>query len=112
MSTDSEQHIEEGNIHLATGDLEKAVECYHQATDSDPKSYEAWHAYSVGCMKLERYDEAIRAGKRAIELNPQEAMGYTSLSLIYARNEQIPEAEEMAGKARILSWGGKVTPDT
>lgn len=108
MSDQSEKHLEAGNVQLAQGELEKAVECYQLAAEADPESFEAWHALAIGKMKLERYDEAIRAGKEAIRLRPQDPMGYTSLSLTYARNGQVPEAEEMAGKARILSWGGKV----
>jgi len=104
----AEECIDEGNTELAMGDLEKAAEWYEKATEAEPDCYEAWHALSIARMKLEQYEPAIEAGKKAIAINPQEPMAYTSLSLTYARNGQIPEAEEVAGKARILSWGGKV----
>jgi hypothetical protein len=36
-------------------------------------------------------------------------MAYATMSLAYGRNNQIKEAEAMGAKARIISWGGKVS---
>ena len=36
---------------------------------------------------------------------------WSSLSMFYVKNGQIPEAEAAGGKARILSWGGKIRKD-
>ncbi len=33
---------------------------------------------------------------------------WSSLSLFYVRNGQIPEAEAAGAKAKIISWGGKI----
>ena len=59
-------------------------------------------------MKLGRFEEAIGAGKRAVELRPNDQIGWTSLSLFYNRAGNIQEAEAAGTKAKILSWGGKV----
>jgi Flp pilus assembly protein TadD len=59
-------------------------------------------------MKLGRFEEAIEAGKRAVELRPNDQIGWTSLSLLYNRAGNIKEAEGAGTKAKILSWGGKV----
>jgi hypothetical protein len=39
-------------------------------------------------------------------------LAWSSLSLFHARNNQIKEAEAAGGKARILSWGGKIKIDS
>jgi len=43
-----------------------------------------------------------------VELRPQDMLAWSSLSLFHVRNNQIKEAEAAGGKARILSWGGKI----
>ena len=62
-------------------------------------------------MKLGRFPEAIEAGKKAVELRPNDQIGWTSLSLFYNRNGDIKEAEAAGTKAKILSWGGKIVKE-
>jgi Flp pilus assembly protein TadD len=62
----------------------------------------------MALMKLGRFPEAITAGKRTIELRPNDQIAWTSLSLFYNRAGQIKEAEAAGTKAKILSWGGKI----
>jgi Flp pilus assembly protein TadD len=63
----------------------------------------------MALMKLGRFPEAIEAGKKAVELRPNDQIGWTSLSLFYKRNGNIKEAEAAGTKAKILSWGGKIS---
>jgi len=104
-----EELFDEANGALALGELEQAAELYRKTTEIDPLFFDGWHAYGMALMKIGRYTESIEAMKKLLELRPNEQMAYTSLSLAYVRNGQIKEAEEMGAKARILSWGGKVT---
>ena len=62
----------------------------------------------MALMKNGQYPEAIEAGLRSTQLDPQNQIAWTSLSLFYVRNHQIKEAEAAGAKARILSWGGKL----
>jgi Flp pilus assembly protein TadD len=57
------------------------------------------------------FTTAIEAGKKAVELHPNDQLAWSSLSLLYVRNNQIKEAEAAGVKARILSWGGKIAPE-
>lgn len=104
----AEDYLDEGNSELAVGELGKAAEFYLKATQVEPDSFDSWHAYCVVLVKLNRADEAIVVGLKAIELKPNDQMAYATLSLAYGRNNQIKEAEAMGAKARIISWGGKV----
>jgi Flp pilus assembly protein TadD len=59
-------------------------------------------------MKIGRHDEAIAAAIKNTELRPNEQLSWSTLSICYVKNGQIKEAESAGGKARILSWGGKI----
>jgi Flp pilus assembly protein TadD len=61
----------------------------------------------MALTKLEKFPGAIEAGQKAPELRPNDQIAYTSLSIAYARNGQIKEAEAMAANARVVSRGGK-----
>jgi Flp pilus assembly protein TadD len=65
----------------------------------------------MALMKLGQFEEAIGAGKRAVELRPNDQIGWTSLSLFYNRAGNIKEAEAAGTKAKIISWGGKVAKE-
>jgi tetratricopeptide (TPR) repeat protein len=103
-----EEIFDDANGELALGELEKAAALYQKTVEIDATFFEGWHALGMAFLKLEKYPEAIEAMKKSIELKPNDQMAYTSLSIAYARNHQIKEAEDMGAKARILSWGGKV----
>ena len=71
-------------------------------------------AYKIGKewrIRRDHFDEAIEAGKKAVELRPNDQIGWTSLSLFYNRAGNIKEAEAAGTKAKILSWGGKVAEE-
>ena len=53
---------------------------------------------------LGRFEEAIAAATRVVELTPDEQLGYTNLSRIYQRAGDVPKAEEWAAKGRVLDW--------
>jgi predicted Zn-dependent protease len=112
MTDDSVNEIfDEASGDIAVGDLNSAVEKYQRCVQLDPGFFDGWHALGMALMKLGRFDEAIEAGKRAVELRPNDQIGWTSLSLFYNRAGNIKEAEAAGTKAKIISWGGKVTKD-
>jgi Tfp pilus assembly protein PilF len=59
-------------------------------------------------LRANRIPEAIEAGKRAIEINPNDMLAHTSLSMYYMRAGDKAMAEKEKGLATVLSWGGKV----
>ena len=60
---------------VAIGDLGSAVEKYRRCVQLDPDFFDGWHALGMALMKLGRFDEAIEAGKRAVELRPNDQIG-------------------------------------
>ncbi len=106
-----EELFDDANGDLAVGELESAVEKYRRCVELDPNFFDGWHALGMALMKVGRYPEAIEAGMRATELRPNDQIAWTSLSLFYVRNGDIKEAEAASVKAKILSWGGKITKE-
>ncbi len=108
---DLEELFDDGNAHLAMGELEEAAAKYRECVEADPNFFDGWHALGMALMKTGRYPEAIEAGKRSVELHPNDQLAWSSLSLFYVRNDQIKEAEAAGVKAKILSWGGKIAKE-
>src|SRR5271168_4197476 len=102
--------MDEGNAALAVGDLEEAVKYYRQVVEQDPQFQDGWEAMAL--YKLDRYVEAIEAGLRAAQIDPNNQFVWSSLSLAYNANKQKAEAEAAGAKARIISWGGKIKPES
>jgi len=111
MTPEVEELFDDANGDLALGELEAAVEKYRRCTELAPEFFDGWHALGMALMKLGRYPEAIEAGLKTVELSPNEQLAWSSLSLFYVRAGMIKEAESASGKARIISWGGKVKKD-
>jgi Flp pilus assembly protein TadD len=107
-----EQLFDDANADLAVGDLREAVEKYRRCVEIEPNFFDGWHALGMALMKNGDFVAAIEAGKKAVELHPNDQLAWSSLSLLYVRNNQIKEAEAAGVKARIISWGGKIAPES
>jgi tetratricopeptide (TPR) repeat protein len=89
---------------MGDGELEKAVEAYEASLLADPTYTEAMHGLARVLQDLERYDEAIEMAKRIAELDPDDVLAHTSLSVLYQKKGMIAEAEAEGAKARVLGW--------
>ncbi len=89
---------------MADGHLDKAVEAYQQSLAADPSFTEAMHGLARALQDLQRYDEAIEVAKRIAEVDPDDVLAHTSLSVLYQRKGMIAEAEAEGAKARVLGW--------
>lgn len=100
--------FDDANGFLAVGELEEAAALYRRCTALDPEFFDGWHALGMALLKLDQVKEAIGCGLQAVTLRPNDLLAWTSLSQMYVRDGNIPEAEAAKGNARILSLGGKV----
>ncbi len=62
--------IQLAELALEGGDPDMALLRYDQALDQDPKSAKAWTGKGMALQQLERFEEALAAYDRALELSP------------------------------------------
>ena len=86
------------------GKLEAAVAKYEEALAVDPAYIDALHGLAMAHAGRQDFDRAIAVGKRVCELDPDDVLAHTSLSMFYQQKGMIPEAEAESAKARMLDW--------
>ena len=89
---------------MAEGHLEKAIASYEESLTADPTFTEAMHGLARALQDLQRFDEAIEVARRITEIDPDDVLAHTSLSVLYQKKGMIPEAEAEGAKARVLGW--------
>ena len=89
---------------FAEGKHEAAISAYRQSIEADPSFTEAMHGLSRAYQDMNRFDEAIEVAKRIVEIDPDDVLAHTSLSILFQKKGMIPEAEEEGNKARVLGW--------
>src|SRR4051812_8792382 len=75
------------------GNAEAAVAKYQQAIAADPTFTDAMHGLSRVLQDLKRFDEAIEISRRIAEVDPDDILAHTSLSILYQQTGMVPEAE-------------------
>jgi tetratricopeptide (TPR) repeat protein len=109
MSDDSSRQIAEDYYYsaldsYAEGRYEQAITAYEAAIAADPSFLDAMHGLARVYQDTEQFDKAIAVAGRITELDPDDVLAHTSLSILYQRKGMVPEAEAEANKARILGW--------
>ena len=89
---------------MADGQHELALAEYQKSLEADPQFTEAMHGMSRALQDLNRLDEAIAVAYRIVDVDPEDILAHTSLSVLYQKKGMIPEAEAEGNKARVLGW--------
>ncbi len=92
--SDAGAHYKEAFDHYLHERLEEAVAAYRKCVAADPDHARGWNGLAMSLEKLGDVDGAIEAGLRLVELEPDEPLSHTSLSIFYQQKGMIPEAEE------------------
>jgi tetratricopeptide (TPR) repeat protein len=100
----AEDHYYAALDFYAEGHHAKAIAEYEAAIAADPSFLDAMHGLARVYQDTEQFDKAIAVAHRIAELDPDDVLAHTSLSILYQRKGMVPEAEAEANKARILGW--------
>ena len=111
----AEDHYYAALDHYAEGEQEQAIAEYQAAITADPTFLDAMHGLARVYQDIGQLDQAIEIARRIAELDPEDVLAHTSLSILYQRKGMISEAEAEANQARILGWKqqlkqGKTSP--
>lgn len=94
----------EAFAHFVKGRLDEAIAGYRAALAEEPELAIAWNGLAMALAQQGDLDGAIEAARRLVELEPDEPLGHTSLSIFYQRKGMIQEAEdEKAIAARLAN---------
>ena len=107
----AEDHYYAALDRVAEGHHEQAVAEYKKSLAADPNFTDALHGLSRALQDLNRLDEAIEIAKRISEVDPDDVLAHTSLSILYQKKGMVPEAEAEANKARVLGWKQQLKRD-
>jgi tetratricopeptide (TPR) repeat protein len=89
---------------MEAGDAAEAVALLERCLALDPGMLDAMHGLIRALQETGHFDAAIEVARRLLELNPEEVLAHTSLSMLYQRKGMIAEAEAEALKAKLLGW--------
>lgn len=89
---------------VANGDLAGAILAFRACLADDPAMLDAMHGLIRALKDLGELDEAIRVALRLAEIDPDDVLAHTSLSILYQNKGMVPEAEAEATKAKLLGW--------
>ena len=78
---------------------------------AEDRYYSALDHYAEGrvAQAIAEYEASLAADPIAValritEIDPDDVLAHTSLSILYQRKGMVPEAEAEAAKARVLGW--------
>ena len=89
---------------FAEGEHQRAVEEFKKSAEADSTFVDALHGLARAYQDLNRLDDAIGVSQRIANLDPNDVLAHTSLSILYQKKGMIPEAEAEGNKARVLGW--------
>lgn len=94
----------EGLDRLAEGDAVGAAQTLRRCLEVDPGMLDAMHGLIRALQEQGAYDDAISVAQHLLQLDPEEVLAHTSLSILYQHKGMIAEAEAAALQAKLLSW--------
>lgn len=84
----------EGFDHFANDRFDEAIGLFEQAIEKDPQLAIAWNGLSLAMRQKGDLEGAVAAGQKLIELEPDDPLSHTNLSILLMRQGKIPEAED------------------
>jgi restriction system protein len=100
-----EELYDQALTHFANNELEEALDIFTEIVEQYPDYVDGQVGLGHAYERLGRFDEAIEAIQKAIEVDPENPLNYTSLSVCYMRKGMVPEAEDAKAKSQQLLMG-------
>ena len=107
----AEDHYLHGVDLFTESRWDEALAAYQSALAVDPNYADAMHGIAQVHIQAGRFDDAIACCRRIAELEPDDVLAHTTMSIAYQRKGMIPEAEAEGAIARTLSWKKQLNED-
>ncbi len=102
--SEAEDLYHQGIDRLAEGDAAGAAQTLRRCLEVDPGMLDAMHGLIRALQEQGDFDQAIAVAQRLLQLDPEEILAHTSLSILYQHKGMIAEAEAEALRAKLLGW--------
>jgi Flp pilus assembly protein TadD len=89
---------------LAEGDAAGAAQTLRQCLEVNPGMLDAMHGLIRALQDQGDLNEAIAVAQRLLQLDPEDPLAHTSLSILYQHKGLIAEAEAEGLRAKLLGW--------
>ena len=106
-----EDYFEQAVNAFGDDKLDESIEMYQKALEMDPVYQDALHGLGMAFFSRGQFDDAIAAAKRLIEIDNDDILAHTSLSMFYQAQGKIEEAEKEGNQAKILGWKQELKKD-
>jgi Flp pilus assembly protein TadD len=104
QSSSAEDLYHEGLDRLAEGDPAGAAQTLRHCLELDPGMLDAMHGLIRALQEQGEFDAATAVAQRLLQLDPDEVLAHTSLSILFQHKGMIAEAEAEALQAKLLGW--------
>jgi tetratricopeptide (TPR) repeat protein len=99
-----EDYFEQAVNAFGDDKLDESIAMYEKALEIDPAYQDALHGLGMALFNRGRLDDAVLTAKRLIEIDSDDVLAHTSLSMFYQAQGKIEEAEKEGNAAKILGW--------
>lgn len=95
---------------MADADLSAATDLFRASLAEDATFLDAWHGLIRTLQDCGQLDEALQLALRLADIQPEDVLVHTRLSILYQMQGKIAEAEAESAKARVLGWKLELQP--
>ncbi len=102
---DGDEHLRLGHQAFDAGDFQRATAEFQSAIDSGARGdrAEMYTLLGTACDRLERYDQAVQAHGKAVELNPLYFQAWNNLGIAHFNLGQLEQAAKCHRRALELN---------
>ncbi len=99
-----EENYNQGMEYFGEDQLDLAIQVLEKALEEDAEYGDDLHAAAMCCYHNKDLDKAIDYGTRFKDVEPDNPLAYTGLSMFFQAKGWIERAEEMGGKAQAVGF--------
>jgi tetratricopeptide (TPR) repeat protein len=99
-----EEYFEQAVNAFGDDKLDESIDLYRKAVALDDRYQDALHGLGMALFSRGLFDDAVATAKRLIEIDNDDILAHTSLSMFYQAQGRIEDAEKEGNVAKILGW--------
>ena len=104
--SDYERYLISSGYYQSTGEMYKDIDAYRSAISNYPRRWGFHNSLSTDLIDLGQFEEALREGQAAAELQPNVEPPYRRMLDAYMCLDRLDEAKKVADRARSLGIDG------